>query len=145
MKILIIVVSVLFYMNTTPAYSNFMQEVQIIDTINCIPDDSTETIYTIVEQMPSFTGGNEALKEYLIKNLKYPEKAIKDSIQGKVFVTFVVGQSGEIKDVKVLRGLTDELNQEAIRVVSDMPTWAPGKQSGKNVNVQYNLPIHFKL
>jgi TonB family protein len=145
MKIFAIAITLICNLFATPAYSKFEHEINAIHGFNCIYDDSTEQVFTIVEQMPSFVGGNDSLKAYLVRNIKYPEQAIKDSIQGRVFVTFVVNSNGEVKQTKVLRGVNEELNQEAIRVVSSMPNWEPGKQNGKKVSVQYNLPINFIL
>lgn len=103
------------------------------------------TVFTVVEQMPSYPGGDKALFEYLSNNIKYPEKAAKDSIQGKVIVAFIVSATGEIKDIKIQRSLNAECDAEAKRVVEAMPKWTPGKQNGVDVSVQYMLPINFKL
>lgn len=96
-------------------------------------------------KMPEFKGGLEKLFEYLGKNIKYPEKARRAGIEGKVYLQFVVGKKGEIRDIKILRGVNKWLDEEAIRVVKAMPNWKPGKQRGKPVSVIYNLPINFKL
>ncbi|MCC7331549.1 MAG: energy transducer TonB [Flavobacteriales bacterium] len=105
-----------------------------------------EEIFTIVESMPEFPGGGqEALFKYLQSEMKYPQIAKENGIQGTVFVNFVVGSNGKIKDVKVLRGVNKLLDDEAIRVVKAMPAWTPGKQRGKAVSVSYNLPIKFTL
>jgi protein TonB len=104
-----------------------------------------EQIFTIVEEMPSFPGGEAELFKYLGKNIQYPQMARDASIQGVVYVTFVVDKDGKIKDVKVLRGIGGGCDEEAVRVVKNMPTWKPGKQRGKPVSVQYNLPIRFTL
>jgi protein TonB len=105
-----------------------------------------EEIFTIVESMPEFPGGGqEALFKYLQKEMKYPQVAKENGIQGTVFVNFVVGKDGKIRDVKVLRGVNKMLDDEAIRVVKAMPSWSPGKQRGKAVSVSYNLPIKFTL
>lgn len=101
--------------------------------------------FTIVEEMPSFPGGQEAWLKYVAKELKYPKEAVENQIQGVVFVTFVVEVDGAISDVKVLRGIRYGCDEEAIRVVKGMPKWTPGKHNGKEVRVQYNLPIRFKL
>jgi periplasmic protein TonB len=101
-------------------------------------------IFTIVEEMPSFPGGEEALFAYLQKEVKYPPMAKDAGISGVVYLQFVVGPDGKIKDVKVLRGVKG-LDEEAIRVVEKMPTWKPGKQRGKAVPVYFNLPIRFTL
>lgn len=104
-----------------------------------------EEIFKIVEQMPTFPGGEEELFKYLGKNIKYPAMARDAGISGRVFVTFVVEKNGEIKDVDVLRGIGGGCDEEAIRVVENMPNWKPGKQRGKSVRVQFNLPIFFNL
>ncbi|MEN8225218.1 MAG: energy transducer TonB, partial [Bacteroidota bacterium] len=85
------------------------------------------------------------LYAYLGNNIKYPVMAKESGIQGKVYVTFVVETDGSITDVKVLRGIGGGCDEEAIRVVSTMPKWKPGKQRGKPVRVQYNLPVRFTL
>jgi periplasmic protein TonB len=104
-----------------------------------------EEIFTIVEDMPSFPGGEEALFKYLGQNIKYPQLAKEAGITGKVYVNFVVDKDGNVTDVKVLRGIGGGCDEEAIRVVKNMPKWSPGKQRGKPVKVSYNLPIRFSL
>jgi TonB family protein len=104
-----------------------------------------EQVFMVVEQMPEFPGGEEALYKFLATNIQYPQMA-KDSLwQGRVFITFVIEKDGTITDVRVLRGVANALNEEAIRVVKSMPRWSPGTQRGKPVRVQYNLPIKFTL
>ena len=102
-------------------------------------------IFTVVEQMPAFPGGEAALFRYLQKNIKYPAMAKESGISGTVYVTFVINQRGEIKDVKVIRGIGGGCDKEAERVVRNMPKWNAGKQRGKPVKVQYNLPVRFLL
>lgn len=102
-------------------------------------------IFLIVEQMPSFPGGESALVKYLSNNIKYPPVARENGITGTVYLTFVVDGAGAVKDVKVLRGIGGGCDEEAKRVVMSMPKWTPGKQRGKNVSVQYNLPVKFSL
>jgi len=102
-------------------------------------------IFTVVEEQPSYPGGEEARIGYLQQNIKYPEEAKELGIQGKVFVTFVVEVDGSITDVRVLRGIGGGCDEEAIRVVKSMPKWVPGKQRGVPVRVQFNLPIKFTL
>lgn len=110
-----------------------------------IDEGPSNEIFTFVEQMPGFPGGDAKLYEYLSKNLKYTNMAREAGIQGKVFVTFVVEPNGSITNVQILRGLGGGLNEEAIKVVKNMPAWSPGKQNGRAVKVQVNLPIQFKL
>jgi periplasmic protein TonB len=102
-------------------------------------------IFTIVEEMPSFPGGEAELFKYLGKTVKYPPMAQDAGITGVVYMTFVVDEQGKVRDPKVLRGIGGGCDEEAIRVVKAMPAWEPGKQRGKPVRVQYNLPIRFTL
>jgi protein TonB len=102
-------------------------------------------IFTVVESMPEFHGGEKELYVYLHKHIKYPVMAKESGIQGKVYITFVVEKDGSITDVRLLRGIGGGCDEEAIRVVSGMPSWTPGKQRGKPVRVQYNLPVRFTL
>ncbi len=102
-------------------------------------------IFTVVESMPEFPGGMQELYTFLGNNIKYPVMAKESGIQGKVYVTFVVEVDGSITDVRVLRGIGGGCDEEAIRVVQSMPKWTPGKQRGKPVRVQYNLPVRFTL
>jgi protein TonB len=102
-------------------------------------------IFTVVESMPEFPGGMQELYTFLGNNIKYPVMAKESGIQGKVYVTFVVEVDGSITDVRVLRGIGGGCDEEAVRVVQNMPKWTPGKQRGKPVRVQYNLPVRFTL
>jgi TonB family protein len=104
-----------------------------------------DTVYAMPEKMPQFPGGDQALIDYLKKNIKYPAKAKEEKIEGMVFVTFIVDKTGTIRDVKVLRGVSEDINGEAVSVVSKMPAWQPGEHKGENVSVVYNLPIKFEL
>ncbi|RLD82486.1 MAG: energy transducer TonB [Bacteroidetes bacterium] len=106
---------------------------------------SEAAIFTVVESMPEFKGGMAKLYTYLGNNIKYPVMAKESGIQGKVYVTFVVERDGSITDVRLLRGIGGGCDEEAIRVVAGMPSWKPGKQRGKPVRVQYNLPVRFTL
>jgi protein TonB len=102
-------------------------------------------IFTVVESMPTFPGGMGALMKYLAENIKYPPLAKESGIQGRVFINFVVEPDGSISNVKVLRGIGGGCDEEAVRVVKNMPKWSPGKQRGKPVRVSYNLPVKFTL
>ncbi|MBR6249657.1 MAG: energy transducer TonB [Bacteroidales bacterium] len=97
----------------------------------------------IVEELPSFPGGDGELRKYLKENTHYPTEALENGIQGRVFVSFVVNEDGNITDVKVVRTADPNLDKEAIRVVSSMPKWTPGKQRGKAVDVSCTIPINF--
>ena len=102
-------------------------------------------VFEVVEQNPSFPGGNDALMKWLSKNLKYPASAQDNGIQGRVMVQFVVNKDGSIVDPKVVRSIDPALDKEALRVVSAMPKWQPGKQRGKTVRVRFTLPVLFRL
>ena len=107
------------------------------------PDTKT---FTVVEEMPKFKGGNKAMMEFLMMNMKYPESAVKAKQQGKAVVEFVVKKDGTVSDVYIVKSTGyDVLDNEAMRVVKSMPAWEPGKQKGKPVNVKYNVPITFRL
>ena len=99
----------------------------------------------VTEQMPIFTGGDIALLNFVSKNLKYPESAIKDKIQGKVTLRFIVTKTGEVDKIEIVRSLQPDCDKEAVRVVKMLPKFVPGKQNGKLVDVWYTLPITFKL
>lgn len=108
-------------------------------------DPDAGKIFTYVEEQPTFPGGESAMYEYLQRNIKYPALARENGITGRVFITFVVGSDGQIRDVKILRGIGAGCDEEALRVVRNMPPWKPGKQNGRSVNVQFNMPINFTL
>lgn len=98
-----------------------------------------------VEQMPLYPGGEAARMKYIQDNLKYPSAAVNKGIQGKVICSFIVDENGNVTDIKVMSGVDPALDAEAVRVVSGMPTWIPGKQNGKDCAVQYALPIVFSI
>ena len=106
--------------------------------------DSTEEVYGIVEQMPSFPGGSAALMEYISKNIRYPKGREESSIQGRVIVTFVVEKDGKISNIKVAKSLHPLFDAEAVRVVSSMPNWIPGRQNGVAYRVKYTIPVTFR-
>lgn len=103
------------------------------------------SVYDVVEQMPSFPGGISGLRTYLNQNIRYPAEAQENCVQGRVVVSFVVGKDGHISDVTVLRSVDPSLDKEAVRVVRNMPRWTPGKQGGEPVRVRYNVPVSFRL
>jgi len=107
--------------------------------------EAEEKPFIVVEEMPTFPGGEDKLMKYLRDNIKYPPVARENGIQGRVYVTFVVDKDGKIKDLKLLRGIGGGCDEEAMRVVKSMPDWKPGRQNGRNVPVQYNLPVNFAL
>ena len=113
-----------------------------VTEVGCVDND---TVYNIIEQMPEFPGGAEAMMKFIAGNIKYPEAAIDKNIEGRVFVSFVIEKDGSVSNVKVLRGIGGGCDEEAARVISSMPKWKPGKQKGEFVRVSYQIPIMFKL
>ena len=109
-----------------------------------LPKD-TGQVFVLVEQMPEFPGGDKGLFDFIKENVKYPPPAHEAKITGTVYATFIVTASGEITGIKVIRGVNKYLDAEAVRVIKSMPHWKPGRQSGKQVSVQYILPIKFSL
>ena len=108
------------------------------------PKDDSE-IFMFCEELPEFSGGMVALMEYLQKSLKYPESAMKEGTQGRVIVQFVVEKDGSVSNVEVVRSVSAVLDAEAVRVVSAMPAWTPGKQRGEVVRTKFTLPVTFRL
>ena len=104
-----------------------------------------EKVFDMVEQMPTFPGGQQELMSYLGKNIKYPTIAQENGTQGRVIIQFVVERDGSITDVRVARGVDPYLDKEAVRVVKSMPKWIPGKQNGKAVRVKFTVPVMFRL
>lgn len=118
---------------------------EVIATEPVKPKEEENKVFDVVEQMPSFPGGNAALMNYLSQNIKYPVIAEENGIQGRVIVQFVVGKDGHISDVRVAKSVDPSLDKEAVRVVRGMPRWIPGKQNGQAVTVRYTLPVTFRL
>lgn len=109
------------------------------------PEIEPDEILIAVEENPEFPGGTAALMAYLRKNIKYPAICRENNIQGKVIVTFVVNKDGSIVDVEVAKGVNPALDKEAVRVISQMPNWQPGRQLGRPVRVRYSVPVNFRL
>ena len=118
---------------------------EVIATEPVKPKEEENKVFDVVEQMPSYPGGNGALMQYLSKNIKYPVVAEENGIQGRVICTFVVERDGSVTDVRVAKSVDPSLDKEAVRVVSSMPKWIPGKQNGSAVRVKYTLPVTFRL
>ena len=108
-------------------------------------DDVDDAVFVVVEKSPEFPGGNDSLYAFIGRNIKYPEMAKKNKIEGRVFVTFVVEKDGQVSSAKILRDIGGGCGEEALRVVNSMPKWKPGTQRGNPVRVQFNLPIMFQL
>lgn len=104
-----------------------------------------DMLFSVVEVMPQYPGGQIAMLKYIMENIKYPEQAMKKGIQGRVVVSFIVEKDGRVSNVRLLRSVESSLDKEAVRVVKSMPKWSPGKQNGKPVRVRFNVPVMFKL
>ena len=138
------------------------QDIQIIETVVDTDDQKTvedaatpvvkgtvtpndEPAFDVVEEMPQFPGGMQALMEFLSKTIRYPKEAFEANKQGRVIANFVIETDGSISEAKVVKSVDPSLDEEAIRVINAMPNWTPGKQSGKAVRVKYTVPINFRL
>jgi TonB family protein len=112
---------------------------------NSVASEGTDEVFTVVDDMPKYPGGDEARVKFIVSNIKYPQVAKEKGVQGTVIVSFVIDNDGSVKDAKVLRGIGAGCDEEALRVIKMMPKWTPGKQSGKNVKVAFNMPVKFAL
>ena len=115
------------------------------NTTSKAPDSDANMVYKEVEVMPEFPGGMEEMMQYMIQSIKYPKELQESGVSGKVFVQFVIDTEGKVDQVEVLKGLHEQLDAEAVKVISGMPDWTPGKKDGKNVNVELVLPIAYTL
>lgn len=135
-----------FELNDTEADDNTEFEIRDLEpTVVEEEEPAEQEVFIIVEQMPLFPGGDEALRKYLATEVKYPVIAQENGIQGRVFVKFVIMPDGSVSNVEVARPFDPNLDKEAVRVVKSMPKWTPGKQRGKAVRVSYTVPINFVL
>lgn len=110
----------------------------------CGPVDE-EKVYDVVEQMPSFPGGTAAMMEFIKRTKVYPVSALKQNIQGRVIITFIVEKDGSLTNAKVIKSVNQDLDKEAMRVIKKMPHWIPGQQTYHKVRVRYILPVIFRL
>ncbi|ADB42147.1 TonB family protein [Spirosoma linguale] len=131
---------------------NQLNEVQVVayeptsaPTPKKLVSQTGDEIFMVVEKQPEFPGGIRALYQYLARNLRYPVEARQNKVQGRVYVKFIIDKTGAIRELRVLKGIGGGCDEEAIRVMSQMPNWIPGEQQGKPVSVMYNLPIQFSL
>jgi TonB family protein len=113
--------------------------------INKADQPQEEDVFTVVEKMPEYPGGDDARVKFMVENIKYPEEARKNGVQGTVYVTFIVEKDGKVSNIKIIRGIGGGCDEEAVRVISLMPSWKPGFQRGKPVRVQFNMPVKFAL
>jgi TonB family protein len=102
------------------------------------------SVYTKVEKMPEYPGGQVALVKFISKNVKYPTKYKKAKVNGRVFVSFVIDKTGKVTMAKIVKSLNEECDAEALRVISKMPNWIPGEKNGEKVAVQFGLPVNFE-
>lgn len=115
--------------------------------LSCIPVNKKgqEMIFSCVEQMPAFPGGYDSLANFYHKNLIYPKTAINDSVEGKVIISFMVNNKGEVVDVKIIKSIRHDLDSACIKTVSRLPNWIPGKFTEKDISIRFIQPIIFKL
>ncbi len=125
------VLAILFTVNTTATAQN--------------KKTSNDKVFEKVEDMPEFPGGEQAMMDFVAKNVQYPKEAMEKGISGRVMVGFIVEKDGSISDVKVVKGIGGGCDEEAVRVVKAMSKWKPGKEKGKPVRVSYMMPFTFKL
>ncbi|MDL2208070.1 energy transducer TonB [Parabacteroides sp. OttesenSCG-928-O15] len=120
-------------------------ETYVAPTVVEEEEESDTQIFTVVEKMPQFPGGDAALLKFVNSSIKYPVIAQENGIQGRVVISFVVNRDGSVVDAEIVRGQDPSLDKEALRVIGTMPKWSPGEQRGKPVRVKYTMPIQFRL
>ena len=141
MGILGIILASTFVFANTGKTGNFTSE----QTNNFTAQKDSVYIFNEIDVKPEFPGGMEKVMIYLAENTKYPENARKAGVQGKVYVSFVIDKNGKVIEAKIVKGVSKELDKEALRVISSMPDWSSGEKDGKKINVSYIVPIGFKL
>ena len=127
-----------------------VQDDEVVEVVEMVEEEVEEykppaEVFVIVEEMPSFPGGTEALFKFIYENIEYPRDALENAIEGNVVVRFCVTYQGKIEQSEVIRGIHPSLDAEAVRIIKKLPTWNPGKQAGNPVNVWYTLRVQFKL
>ncbi|MFZ4799633.1 MAG: energy transducer TonB [Bacteroidia bacterium] len=120
-------------------------DAKILKEKTIVSEPIAEVTYVVVSQMPNFPGGDDEMFKYLKTAMRYPREALELNISGIVYTSFIINSSGNIQDIKILRGIGGGCDEEAIRVLLGMPKWNPGKQNGNAVNVKLTLPINFVL
>ena len=140
-----------------PAFCQIIDDKDVVDTLICpepeigciLPttefDPEEEDFIMISDEEPEFPGGTSALLEYFRNSIEYPQDALKDSIEGRVIVNFIIEEDGSITDPKVLKSISPSVDAEALRIVSQMPKWKPAKQKGKSIRIRYTVPIAFRI
>ena len=134
-----IAILVFIAVNSSSAFSQAEIAYNSAETKNIKKTESTEML------APSFNGGNEALAEFMSANLKYPELAKRQGVEGTVILAYTVTKNGEIKDIKIAKSVNKELDKEAVRLAKSMPQWTPAMQDGKAKDIKYQLPVKFEL
>jgi protein TonB len=127
-----------------------VQDEEVVEVVEVVEEEVEEykppaEVFVIVEEMPEFPGGTEALFKYVYDNIQYPQIALENEIEGNVYVRFCVTYKGKVEQISITRGVHPSLDAEAIRVVSTLPSWKPGRQAGNPVNVWYQFRIQFQL
>jgi len=123
------------------------EDVQVVEQVQeeVKEEEAPQEVFVVVEEMPTFPGGEAELMKFIYANIQYPTVAQENNIQGRVVLKFCVTYKGGVDQVQVIKGVDPALDAEAIRVIKMLPTWKPGKQGGKAVNVWYNVPVTFQL
>jgi len=116
-----------------------------VNSNDLLSEEDENFVFTVVERMPRFPGGDEALINYMQEKIEYPSDALKRGYEGRVLVSFVIEKDGSISSAEVLRGIVASLDEEALRIIRGMPKWEPGRQNDKEVSVKYTLPVRFTL
>lgn len=137
----LIILFVLFILSVSIYAQN--EEIEIIEIEEA--DTTNNDVFTVVDDFPSFSGGETKLYEFLANNIVYPKEAEKMGITGIVYVNFIIEQDGSISNARIIRDIGGGCGEEVLRVVNSMPKWNPGRQKGKAVRVQFNLPVKFTL
>jgi TonB family protein len=122
-----------------------LDSTELIESIIEEECDDNIDIFYVVEEMPEFGNGWEDIRKHILDNIEYPQTAIDDSLEGKVYIQFVINEKGKVTEARVIRGVRYDLDNESLRVVNEMPDWKPGKQRGIPVKVWYTLPFYFSL
>ena len=123
------------------------EDVQVVQEVQeeVKEEEAPVEVFVVVEEMPTFPGGETELMKFIYANIQYPEIAKENNIQGRVILRFCVTYKGGVDQVTVLKGVDPALDNEAMRVIKMLPAWKPGKQGGKPVNVWYSVPVTFQL
>jgi len=128
--------------------ANFDFEIDFSEIEKALPEKKetkTDFVYIYVEKMPEFPGGRDGLNQYIKKNMRYPRIAMENDIQGKIYTSFEIDKTGKVQKLRLLNSLSPELDNEARRLITQMPPWTAGSQNGKAVSVQYSMPVTFVI